>query len=165
MSDDEVAVRLGGGDIGKLKEWYKDIAGIENESDADFDKRFEKFLGDHRKYGSNHRIMGRFFNLNDHPGDHAKLEFFHKIYHHQACGGWAANENWYWRLAFLVGLWGLALVVGLDFLQRVHAEEWDSLSWLKFFVFFAVAGLAVAFFLIGDKIIGFLKGLKEDNAR
>lgn len=24
MSDDEVAVRLGGGDIGKLKEWYKD---------------------------------------------------------------------------------------------------------------------------------------------
>jgi hypothetical protein len=155
VSDEEADLSLTGDDIKELKKWYKDICGEGNE-----EARFWEFLGKDPTYGSNHRVLGRFFKHKDKPGNSAKHEFFLKVYHHQVCGDRADSENWYWQLAFLVGLLGLALVVGLDFLQRIHAEEWDSLSWLKFFVFFAVAGLAITFFNFGNKIVKLLRRLK-----
>lgn len=154
MSDEEAVLRLTDDDIDKLKKWYKDICGMGNE-----EARFWGFLGKDPGYGSNHRVLGRFFNLKD-STDQAKLEYFLKVYMHQAAGDRADSENWYWRLAFLVGLLGLALVLGVDFLERVHAEEWDSLSWLTFYLFFAVVIAAVSFFNFGNKIVACLKGLK-----
>ena len=144
--------------------WYKDICGEKN-----FKQNYLKFMGadatdDDPRPGSNRRILAAFFN-NDKDHERMNAVYLLGVYHHTACGDRADSENWYWSLAFLVGLVGLAIVLLVEFLIRVHAERWDSLSWLILVLscMYVVAG--VVFYNWRNKIIGFLRSLRNDDGR
>lgn len=148
MSDEDAAASLSDEDCAKLREWYKDICGQESE------EGFREFLS------SNGRILGRFFNLKG-TNDQAKLQYFFKVYMHQAAGDRADSENWYWRLAFLVGLMGLAVVFLVEFLVRAQASEWDPVTWFLFILFLAYSGISFLIGLWGNEIYKLLKKLKK----
>ena len=162
LSDEKDPVKLTKEDTDKLEIWYDDICNLKGKKTP-----FWEWLKKDPFPGTNHQILGRFFNLNS-TTDQAKLEYFLKVYMHQAAGDRANSENWYWRLAFLVGLAGLAVVLLVEFLQRVQPGGWDWLSWdwlswfiLVLFLMFVIAGFSIRRW--GNEIYGKLKKRDEDK--
>ena len=146
------------------RRWYWDICG-----DKNFEENYQEFMGapatvDEPPPGSNRRILAAFYNS---PDDHKRMNSMYllELYHHKACGDRADSENWYWRLAFLVGLVGLAIVLLVGFLQRFVAEELDWLAWLILAFFLMDVVVGIAFYEWGDKIVGCLKNRRKDERR
>lgn len=80
MSGEEADVRLKPEDIDKLEKWYEDVCKVKGVKPP-----FMEWLKEDPDHGTNHRILGRFFNLKN-TCDQDKLEYFLKVYMHQAAG-------------------------------------------------------------------------------
>lgn len=152
MSDDQVAVRLSDDDIAKLKEWYKDICGAENE-----EARFWEFLKKDPGYGTNHRVLGRFFNLTDEE-DRAKLEYFFKVYVYQATVERADDSDWKVRAAILVTL----VTPTIAFLADWLAAPMTRGSWHSPMLWFGIVylGATVIFYEWSTEIMAWFKKKK-----
>lgn len=155
--DNDELVTLSPSDKKKVTAWYKDIAYSRNskktkqELDDEFNAHLGQFLRgdqpDDYGYGQNQRILGRYFKLAG-DDDCLKLEYFLKVYMHDAASGRADDASWVIRAGILITLAAPAF----GFLSQTWVVGGKWIGQISF-TFFIVWGAVTVVWFIGSSYL------------